>query len=435
MRVLNVEVSHVLVRDDDTLGIGFVVELALDGQAGSGRRGADQFDDDAIAEQRFGPPVLGNEREQAVLDLVPFAGSRREMMDFDGYSEFIGEALQFKFPQSHARAVRSAAVGGDDQAARERIANMADVLPPSADRLNREGRRVVVDPDIDPARVGGQIINSIGHGATEFLDQEIMDAHLFRIALSAPFAAGVLEIADQFLLLRIDGYGRLVLGHRRLDRVVNHPELRVAVGVVGALAGLAIGLQAELLLLQQLADNRVADLVPEFFEFGGQPAQTLARPAQRRHRIAARLGLDQRVQIVQQSGVRLRQRLASPARPANPIGRWRRRRIQLLQTASDRAGGDARNPRNRGYAAMPRRPSFRRGKKPSLPFIQLRQYRRIALPQLLERIFVDHPKRYDAPPPKGIPATSSSAQNRFSYWLTSPKRSRSGRGAVACRAD
>ena len=96
-----------------------------------------------------------------------------------------------------------------------------------------------------------------------------MHAHLFRIALSAPFAAGVLEIADQFLLLRVDRYGRLVLGHRRLDRVVDDPELRVAVGIVGAFAGLAIGLQAELLLLQQLADNRVADLVPEFFEFGG----------------------------------------------------------------------------------------------------------------------------------------------------------------------
>ena len=41
------------------------------------------------------------------------------------------------------------------------MANTADVLPPSADRLNCEGRRVVVDPDADPARVGGQIINSI----------------------------------------------------------------------------------------------------------------------------------------------------------------------------------------------------------------------------------------------------------------------------------
>src|SRR5271166_6478419 len=125
------------------------------------------------------------------------------MMDFDGYSEFIGEALQFKFPQSHARAVRSAAVGGDDQAPCERIANTANLLPPSADRVNREGRRVVVDPDVDPARVCGQILNAIRHGATEFLDQEIVHAHFFRIALLAPLAAGVLEIADQFLLLGI----------------------------------------------------------------------------------------------------------------------------------------------------------------------------------------------------------------------------------------
>ncbi len=54
-------------------------------------------------------------------------------------------------------------------------------------------------------------------------------------------------------------------------------ELEGNDGVVGALAGLAIGLQAELLLLQQLADNRVADLVPEFFEFGGQPLEFLVK--------------------------------------------------------------------------------------------------------------------------------------------------------------
>ena len=66
---------------------------------------------------------------------------------------------------------------------------------------------------------------------------------------------------------------------------------------------------------------------------------------------------------------------------------------------------------------MPRRPGFRRSKKPSLPFIQLRQYRCIALPQLLERIFINHPQNYDAPRPPGIPATSLSARNRFSYWL------------------
>jgi hypothetical protein len=40
--------------------------------------------------------------------------------------------------------------------------------------------------------------------------------------------------------------------------------------------------------------------------------------------------------------------------------------------------------------------------------------------ELLERVFINHPQNYDAPRPTGIPATSLSAQNRFSYCLTSP---------------
>jgi hypothetical protein len=83
IRPLNVEAPHFIVRYDDCLGIGVVVEFASNRQAGFGGRGADQFDDDAIADQRFGPPILGNEREQAMLDLVPFAGPRRQMVDLD----------------------------------------------------------------------------------------------------------------------------------------------------------------------------------------------------------------------------------------------------------------------------------------------------------------------------------------------------------------
>jgi len=37
-------------------------------------------DDDAIADERFGAPVLRDEREQAMFDLIPLAGSRREMI-------------------------------------------------------------------------------------------------------------------------------------------------------------------------------------------------------------------------------------------------------------------------------------------------------------------------------------------------------------------
>ena len=55
------EALHFLVRYDGSLWIGFVVEFASNRQAVFGGRRADQFDDDAIAYQRFGAPVLGNE--------------------------------------------------------------------------------------------------------------------------------------------------------------------------------------------------------------------------------------------------------------------------------------------------------------------------------------------------------------------------------------
>jgi len=133
------------------------------------------------------------------------------------------------------------------------------------------------------------------------------------------------------------------------------------------------------------------------------------------------VGLDQRVQIVEQTGVRFHQRFASPSRTANAAGLPRRRRVEFLQAASDRARGDARDAGNRGYAAMPRRPGFRRNQKPSSPFIPLMQYRCIALLALLETIFINPPQNYDAPRPQGIPAASLSAENRVSYCLTGPK--------------
>ena len=57
-----------------------------------------------------------------------------------------------------------------------------------------------------------------------------------------------------------------------------------------AFLGLTVGLQTELLLLQQFANHRAADPVPQYLQFRRQMPQALACPAQRRHRIATLVG-------------------------------------------------------------------------------------------------------------------------------------------------
>ena len=71
MKVVSVQVEsgHLGVAEFDAFFVGPRIERAFDFQAGSGRRGADQFDDGEAIGQRATPPVLGDVTEQAVLDL------------------------------------------------------------------------------------------------------------------------------------------------------------------------------------------------------------------------------------------------------------------------------------------------------------------------------------------------------------------------------
>ena len=137
-------------------------------EAGVGRGGGDQLDDDLVADQRLAAPVLGDEGEQAVLDLVPFAGAGREVADGHGQAGLVGEALQLELPQPDARAVAAAAIGGDQQPARRRDSARCPMsLPPAADALDREGGGVVVDADADPALVGGDVVDAVGLGLAQ----------------------------------------------------------------------------------------------------------------------------------------------------------------------------------------------------------------------------------------------------------------------------
>src|SRR3954453_3540138 len=89
----DVDGVHVGIGNLDTLGITAGVDVASDGEASIGRGGADQLDDDLMADERLAAPVLRNVGEQAMLNPVPFAGAGRQVGHRHGEAGFIGEAL------------------------------------------------------------------------------------------------------------------------------------------------------------------------------------------------------------------------------------------------------------------------------------------------------------------------------------------------------
>ena len=76
-----VQLRHLLVRDFDTAWIGPGIQLGRHFQAFSRRRARDQTHDHSQARQRPTAPVLADKGKQPVLNLVPFAGARREVAD------------------------------------------------------------------------------------------------------------------------------------------------------------------------------------------------------------------------------------------------------------------------------------------------------------------------------------------------------------------
>ena len=67
--------------DDEAGLIASLIELGLDAQP-RGRAGvADQVDEGFEGAERTAPPVLRDVAEEPMLDLVPFAGARREVRD------------------------------------------------------------------------------------------------------------------------------------------------------------------------------------------------------------------------------------------------------------------------------------------------------------------------------------------------------------------
>src|SRR5438105_4727255 len=168
----DVDGGHVCIVYDNAAGILAGVEFAAHGEAGFGCGGRDQFDDDPVADERLGAPVLTDEGEEPVFDFVPLAGAGRQVADHDVEAEFVGQFLQLAFPQPHPRAVAAASVSGNQQSGGVGIARPTDGAPPLADAIDGERGRVMVNPDTHPTRIGGEVVDPVRHRAAELLDQK-----------------------------------------------------------------------------------------------------------------------------------------------------------------------------------------------------------------------------------------------------------------------
>src|SRR5579864_5854582 len=357
---LEIDLGHLWVRGGGSLRIGALVNLRPDPESGGRSGRSNEADDGGEAHQRFGTPVHRNVREQAVLDLVPLAGSRREVANGDGEPRALGELAKLPLPQADAGAVAPTAVRCDEQRGGTTVRRPPHQFPPAPDRVDREARRVVIDPDADPAFIAMKVVDAVGNRLALLWDDEVVHPHGLRCSFRPPLPAHVLEVADQLLLFRVHRNGRLRPFLVATHLFIDVPKLRVAIGMLRSFAGLSVRLQAVAAGLQKLGDQAVACGVPPCLKLRRQATHALRRPTQWRLRITRRRRLYQRLQVHHQRRVLIARLLASTSRPARPVRAEGRAGLRLLNATYDRRPRDSGRPLHQGDPAMPQRPRLRR---------------------------------------------------------------------------
>src|SRR5512135_3434057 len=94
------DLPHLFLRDLDPRGIDTLIEFACDFQTRLGRRRCNEVDDRLVTDQRLASPVLADEREEPMRDLVPLARPWREVTHRDLQARLIRQTLELSLPES-----------------------------------------------------------------------------------------------------------------------------------------------------------------------------------------------------------------------------------------------------------------------------------------------------------------------------------------------
>jgi hypothetical protein len=367
---LKVESAHLLVRNPELRRILLLIEVAVDLEPGLGSRAGDEIHDGGMSEQRLTLPALADEREQSVLDLVPFAGSRRKMTDGDAQSRSVGQLLKLPLPKAYPGTVTTSRIRRNEKRWSVCVSLSPELFPPASDRRDGELGGVMVNADTHPADIPCHVVHPVGDCLAQLGDEKIVHTDSLRLPLGTPRSPCILEVSDKFLLLRVDGDGRAFPAELSLDLAVDVLELRVTVRVSSPFPCFVIRLQTVAEFSQQGSYDGMANSMALSSQLLGKLSGTLERPPQGRSRVASGRRLNEVLQVSRQRPIQRRQSLSATS------GSTDSRRIQCHRspefTNALRQGlpRDAHRPRNSGYASTAKALCFSREHQASGAFVK-----------------------------------------------------------------
>jgi hypothetical protein len=181
------------------------------------------------------------------------------MTDQDGQARFIRELLQLYFPKAQAPTIAASAVGRNQQRFGLGIEPSPFTAPPAPNRGHGKSSGIVIGSDIDETGVAPNIVDAIGIGAGHLRLGKVMPTHWARLFRRKPLLAAIVVIADQFFLFRVHGNYRPALLKVSLHGGIDVPELRIAIGMILSLFGLAVALQTIAQMVKHLGHLGMTD--------------------------------------------------------------------------------------------------------------------------------------------------------------------------------
>jgi hypothetical protein len=260
------------------------VKVSVDRQAGLSSGGANEVENLLIAVERFAGPVLGDRREEPMLDGVPFRSSRGVVGDGEGKAVGIGQlGLELGFPSAATIAVTAAGIAEDEELLGAWITEHSLLAPPMSDGVSGEGGSVMGDADHDGASMGEQIIDAVRDGDARGIGAEVVIVD--PAGRQIPARPGIFEIADQFTFFGIDANDGETAALKSVAQIAEVEELMVAIGTVVGGESLVIDTKRIAPLMEEAGDGAGANQDTEVMQRHGHLGGGSTRPLQTRHRV------------------------------------------------------------------------------------------------------------------------------------------------------